>query len=178
MTHEEKAAETKKLEDHEEKMKNLIIGRVVSTGFIGGAGLSFIGYLFSFFHFSEVSPNMLLQPFFLGDWKTGLLGTFISIILIGILSIGAALIYYVFLRRFTGMWAGLIYGAVLWAIVFFLFNPIFPDISAVNELKSETLVSSFCLYLLFGLFAGYSISFDYHELTSEKLKRALGQTGK
>lgn len=173
MENEEKAAESKKCE---RETPNLILGRVVSTGFIGGAGLSFIGYLFYLFHFSEVSPNMLLQPIVLGDWKNRMFGTFISIILIGILAIGAALLYYAILRRIKGMWAGLIFGIVLWLIVFFLFNPMFPGLASINELKSETLISSFCLYLLFGLFVGYSISFDYNELNSEKLKRALGHS--
>ncbi|ALC81588.1 MULTISPECIES: YqhR family membrane protein [Bacillus] len=176
MDHEEKKAVSINREKDQRGKPNLILGRVVLTGFIGGAGLSLIGYLFSLFRFSEISPNMLLQPFILGDWKNKLMGTFISIIIIGVLGIGAALLYYLFFRRIKGMWAGLIYGVMLWAIVFFLFNPLFPELASINELKSETLISSFCLYLLFGLFVGYSISFDYNELNSEKLKRALGQS--
>jgi hypothetical protein len=174
MNHEEQ--HNRKLEKNRDpESPNLILGRVVSTGFIGGTALSIIGAFFHFFHFSEIRPNMLLQPFILGAWKDKLLGTFISILLIGILSIGAALLYYAFLRKIKGMWAGLVYGAVLWGIVFFLFNPIFPDLSPIYELKSETIVSSFCLYLLFGLFVGYSISFEHNELNSDKLKRALGE---
>lgn len=57
---------------------------------------------------------MLLQPFVLGEWKKGGLGTFISIVLLGVLSIGAAFIYYGLLKRIKGYWMGLIYGAILW----------------------------------------------------------------
>lgn len=58
--------------------------------------------------------------------------------------------------------------------VFFVFNPIFQDVRAVTELKSDTIITTICIYLLYGLFVGYSISFEYNELNSEKLARALG----
>lgn len=57
---------------------------------------------------------------------------------------------------------------------FFLFNPIFEDVKSITELKSDTIVTTLCLYILYGLFVGYSISFNYNELTSDKLARALG----
>lgn len=56
----------------------------------------------------------------------------------------------------------------------FVFNPIFQDVRAVTELKSDTIITTICIYLLYGLFVGYSISFEYNELNSEKLARALG----
>ena len=72
------------------------------------------------------------------------------------------------LKQVRGMWAGIVYGAVLWAVVFYLFNPMFPDVQTVAELKRETIVTTLCIYLLYGLFVGYSISFEYNELNSEK----------
>lgn len=169
-----------KTEHHEEAEQNQqdlpvsITGRIIGTGFTGGILWSLVGYLFYLFHFSEISPNMLLQPFVLGEWKKQALGTWISIILIGMISIGAAFLYFVCFKRFKTMWPGLIYGALLWLLVFFVFNPIFPDVRGVTELKSDTVVTTFCLYLLYGMFVGYSISFEYNELNSDKLARALG----
>ncbi|MFP7695520.1 YqhR family membrane protein, partial [Bacillus subtilis] len=130
-----------------------------------------IAYLF---HFSEISPNMILQPFVLGEWKKHGLGTVISIILIGVISIGAAFLYFLLLKRLKTMWPGILYGLVLWLLVFFVFNPIFPDVRTVTELTSDTIITTICIYLLYGLFVGYSISFEYNELNSEKLARALG----
>ncbi|MDM5302442.1 YqhR family membrane protein [Bacillus subtilis] len=148
--------------------------RVAATGFFGGVLWSFIAYIAYLFHFSEVSPNMILQPFVLGEWKKHGLGTVISIILIGILSIGAAFLYFLLLKRLKTMWPGILYGFLLWMLVFFVFNPIFPDVRAVIELKADTVITTICIYLLYGLFVGYSISFEYNELNSEKLARALG----
>lgn len=102
------------------------------------------------------------------------LGTVISIILIGVISIGAAFLYFLLLKRLKTMWPGILYGLVLWLLVFFVFNPIFPDVRTVTELTSDTIITTICIYLLYGLFVGYSISFEYNELNSEKLARALG----
>lgn len=102
------------------------------------------------------------------------LGTIISIIVIGIISIGGAFLYYLLLKRLKTMWPGMLYGLLLWLLVFFVFNPIFQDVRAVTELKSDTIITTICIYLLYGLFVGYSISFEYNELNSEKLARALG----
>ncbi|MCY9128778.1 YqhR family membrane protein, partial [Bacillus spizizenii] len=110
----------------------------------------------------------------LGEWKKHGLGTVISIILIGLLSIGAAFLYFLLLKRLKTMWPGVLYGLLLWLLVFFVFNPIFPDVRAVTELKADTVITTICIYLLYGLFVGYSISFEYNELNSEKLARALG----
>ena len=44
-------------------------GRICGIGFAGGVFWSLIGYLGYVFHFSEISPNMILQPFMIGEWK-------------------------------------------------------------------------------------------------------------
>ncbi|WP_353855268.1 YqhR family membrane protein [Bacillus sp. Bos-x628] len=164
-----------KEEKNQPTQTTFMLGRVAATGVFGGVFWGFIGFLTHMFHFSEVSPNMLLQPFVLGEWKKGGLGTFISLMILGILSIGAAFIYYALLKRIKGFWMGLIYGAILWVLVFYVFNPIFPDVKHVQDLKQSTIVTTFCLYILYGMFVGYSISFEYNELTSDKLARALGK---
>ncbi|MCM3650355.1 YqhR family membrane protein [Metabacillus litoralis] len=143
------------------------VNKAIVTGFIGGVFWSLLAYLAYILNFTEISPNLILQPFALGDWKNGTLGNFIGVVLIGILSIGAALIYYAILKRFTSMWVGIIYGAVLFALVFFLLNPIFPNLQTVFELPRGTVVTTVCIYILFGVFVGYSISFDYNELNAD-----------
>jgi hypothetical protein len=142
------------------------IGKVITIGFIGGVFWSLLAYLATVLNFTEVSPNLLLQPFALGDWKEGPIGNFISIVLIGIISIGAALVYYAVLKRFTSMWVGIVFGALLWGLVFFLLNPIFPNLKTVFELPRATIITTVCLYILYGVFVGYSISFDYNELNA------------
>ncbi|WLR46297.1 YqhR family membrane protein [Halobacillus litoralis] len=58
---------------------------------------------------------------------------------------------------------GVFYGIGLWAIVYFLLTPIFPAIPTFMELNSDTWVTTGCLFILYGVFIGYSISYEYRE---------------
>lgn len=162
-TEEPKTKDNPKLEQNKQEQPASAMGKVISIGFIGGVFWSTLAYLAYFLNFTEVSPNLILQPFALGDWKEGTLGNIISIVLIGVVSIGVALVYYAILKRFQSMWVGIAFGAALWALVFFILNPIFPNLDTVYELPRGTIVTTVCFYILYGVFVGYSISFDYNE---------------
>ncbi|WP_042355083.1 YqhR family membrane protein [Bacillus rubiinfantis] len=131
------------------------------TGLFGGVFWGTMGYLAYFLHFIDIRPNVILLPLALGNWKYGWIGTIVSIIIIGIISIGVAFIYSALLKRFNGLWFGIGYGIVLFAIVFVLLHPLFPDIKPLFELKRDTFITMMCLYMLYGLFIGYSISYEY-----------------
>ncbi|WP_226526509.1 YqhR family membrane protein [Metabacillus niabensis] len=163
---EKKKKDQPDLEQNKKEEPMSVMGKSIVTGFIGGVFWSALAYLAYILNFTEVSPNLILQPFALGNWKDGVVGNLISIIIIGLISIGAALVYYAILRRFDGVWLGLAYGVALWALVFFVLNPIFPNVETVLELSRGTIVTTICLYILYGLFIGYSISFDYKEFNT------------
>lgn len=152
-------------EQNQEKQKYplpmSIITHVFWTGLFGGVFWSIIGYLAHLFHFTTLHPNVILEPWALGRWKKEWQGTLISIILIGIISIGIAYIYYAAFKQFKGMAAGIIYGLALFLIVFFVLNPLFPSISPIYDLSRDTIITSICLYIIYGLFIGYSISYQY-----------------
>ena len=74
------------------------------------------------------------------------------------------------------MWVGIAYGLLLFLLVFFIFNPIFPGIPSFNELKLNTLITSICLYALFGLFIGYTISYEEMEIKHKKAKEEEAPT--
>lgn len=155
--------ENAKLEQNQKEKPMSFMTMVILTGLIGGILWSGIGYLAYVFNFTEVQPNVVLEPWALGDWKKKWLGTVISIIFIGILSIGAALIYYAALKKIKGILGGIGFGIALFLLVFLVLNPIFPGIAPIKELSRNTIITSVCLYVLFGTFIGYSISYEYHE---------------
>lgn len=156
-------SEDKKLEQNQKEKPMSFLTMVVLTGLIGGILWSSVGYLAYVFNFTEVRPNVVLEPWALGDWKKGWLGTVISILFIGGVSIIAALVYYVTLRKIKSIFAGAGFGIALFLLVFFVLNPIFPGIEPFTELKRNTIITSVCLYILFGVFVGYSISYEYQE---------------
>ncbi|THE11287.1 hypothetical protein E1I69_15640 [Bacillus timonensis] len=156
------------LEQNKHDGEMSLIGKVVVIGLFGGIFWSLLSYFTYVFHFTELSPNLILKPWILGDWKNHMLGQFIGILVIGLISIGVALLYYAFLKKFQSMWVGAIFGIVLWLIVFYVFNPIFPDIKTVAELERNTVITTICFYILYGVFIGYSISFEENEMRGER----------
>lgn len=138
-------------------------GKVATIGFFGGLFWSLIGYFAFYFKFIKFGPALVLMPWALGDWKNGHLGQIVGILIIGLLSILVAFIYKVILQKVYNIWAGLLFGLALWAIVFYLLNPIFPGLKPVNELDVNSIITSICLYILYGLFIGYSISYEYKQ---------------
>ncbi len=158
------AEQKEKLEQEKTERPMTLMQKTIIIGFVGGVFWSLIGYLAYFFHFSEISPNMILIPWVAGGWKYGKAGNYAAIVLIGLISIAAALLYYALLRNIRGMWAGGLYGAALWAVVFYLFNPLFPNVHPVADLEANTIITTLCLYILYGVFVGYSISFETQEM--------------
>ncbi len=141
------------------------------TGLFGGVFWGVIGYVAYFFNFTEISPQVIIEPWTLGEWKNGWLGKVISIFIIGAISVGAAFVYYLTLRKLKGMWFGLGYGIALFLVVFLILNPIFPGIKPFFELSRDTIITSICLYMLYGIFIGYSINYEF-ELNKVQVKEA------
>lgn len=145
-----------------------IIAHVFWIGLFGGLFLSIIGYIANLFHFTDIHLNVILDPWAVGDWKKEWQGTLISIILFCMLSVGAAYIYYALMKKFKGILSGIIYGMLIFFLVFFVFNPLFPGIGGIDEISRDTIITSICLYVLYGLFIGYSISYQYEFHQSAK----------
>lgn len=152
-----------KLEQNKPHKSMSIIMITAVTGFFGGVFWSALGWLAYVFNFTEIRPNMILEHWTVGEWKTGWLGSIISLILIGLIGILAAFIYYFTLRKFNNIWVSLAYGIILFLLVFYLLNPLFPMLNPLKELSRNTIITMICLYSLFGVFVGYSISYEYNE---------------
>ncbi|WP_085991927.1 YqhR family membrane protein [Oceanobacillus senegalensis] len=164
------AEDNKKLEQNKRNEEQMsILARSLLTGFIGGIFWSTVGVFLYYFNFSELSPKaFLLRSWLRTDWTSGWLGDLVSIILVGLLSLATALIYYGTLRKVNSMWVGALYGIVLWGIIFYLFQPIFTNVPGVFDLKTDTIVTTLCIYILYGTFIGYSISYDYHDMKMQE----------
>lgn len=141
---------------------SLIRNKALYTGFIGGIIGAICGKVLYYFNFIEVGPkSFVLTSWNNEKWTEGSLGTLISIILIGLLSIGVAFIYYLIFKNVNRIWMGVVYGGILWGIVFYLLQPVFTNVSPLEELESSTIISTLCLYVLYSVFIGYTISYDY-----------------
>ncbi|MDY0396466.1 YqhR family membrane protein [Virgibacillus halophilus] len=75
------------------------------------------------------------------------------------------------------MWGGVLFGIVCWIFIFIMFHPVYPSIPPVQEMKLETIISTLSIFVIYGVFIGYSIAYDYYDahikemqLTQKKAK--------
>ncbi|GAB4073481.1 YqhR family membrane protein [Barrientosiimonas marina] len=156
--------QVKKSDQTERESRSNVLTRSLQTGFAGGLIGGVMWVILYYFNFSEIAPkHYLLSSWTAAGWVDSWLGTVISILMISIISILVALIYFGTFKTINSVWIGVFCGVVLWFIVFYILKPIFPNIPYVTDLSADTIVSTICLYILYGVFIGFSISYDYHD---------------
>ncbi|SDQ51007.1 YqhR family membrane protein [Virgibacillus salinus] len=154
--------EGKNLEQNKQERPMSLMSRSLITGFVGGLIASSFGVIMYYLSFSEVAPkSYLIRSWITADWTDGWLGNMLSILMVGVLSLLTAFIYYGIFKKIDSLWMGVGYGIILWVIVFYIVQPIFPNIPNLMDLNRYTIVSTLCLFILYGTFIGYSISYDY-----------------
>lgn len=139
------------------------IGNVFLIGFIGGLFWSAIGQLSHYFNFTEIGPAVVLGAWNRFSWTDGFIGIIIGILVCGLAGIVAAFLYYWLLRKQDQLLVSIIYGVVLWVLVHLVLVRFLPTMPVVQEMDFNTVVTTVCLYILFGVFVGVSISFDENE---------------
>ncbi|WP_051189029.1 YqhR family membrane protein [Halalkalibacillus halophilus] len=148
-------------------MKSIITG--MFGAFIFGSIFSFT-YFLTFTDLSHAS--FTLRPFIQDSWVDQFWGEIVSLIIIILLGAIPGYLYYATLKKLTGWLPGFVYGLVIWGIVYIGIGLLLPNIPPLNELGSDTIVTSVCLAVLYGVFVGYTISYDYH---GERLDRKMSQ---
>jgi Conserved membrane protein YqhR len=157
----------KNLEQNKQETRTSFMSRVVGVGFFGGLIWSTFGFIAYYLNFSKVGPALVLAPWALGKWKSQWIGQLISILIIALLSILVAIGYRYAFAKIKSMWCGIVFGAALWGIVFYLLHPIFPGLEPMDTIGKNTITTTLCIYILYGVFIGYSISFEYRERFGE-----------
>lgn len=142
--------------------------KVILIGFFGGLIWSLVALFGFFFNFMHFGPALILMPWALGDWKTTYTGQAVGVAVIAVVSILVAFIYKWLFQKVNTMWAGVGFGALLWVIVFYICNPFIPGLKSVQNLDLNSIITSFCLFILYGLFIGYSVSYEYQQQHSDK----------
>ncbi|GEN45295.1 YqhR family membrane protein [Alkalibacillus haloalkaliphilus] len=134
------------------------------AGLVGGILFATAGSMAYFLSFSDVShASFVFRSFFDGEWTTGWIAESISIVITGIIGVIPALIYYLLFKKLRGMMPGLIYGIALWFIVFGLLNPLFSYVPDLFSLNMDTIATTMSQFILYGVFIGYTISYEHHD---------------
>ncbi|WP_440895831.1 YqhR family membrane protein [Amphibacillus sp. Q70] len=136
--------------------------RVAVTGFFAGIIWSTVWTILAFFNFTKLSPrSFILETWVQAKWADRWYGALLAIFIISLLSILIAYIYYLCFKKLTGMLPGLIYGVVIWLLLILTSSNIFAHIPYINELDRDTLITTLCILCIYGVFIGYTISYDF-----------------
>lgn len=133
----------------------------LELGFFAGLIWGVIHWIFYILKFTQVIPAYLAEPFFKHVFlKTGA-GHLVGLLFFIVFSILVSLIYAVLCRKLNGPWPGIIYGILWWIVIFIVVGPLLDMIKPLSELSVTTIISEFCLFLLWGLFIGYTITMEF-----------------
>ncbi|WP_335870657.1 YqhR family membrane protein [Bacillus sp. 2205SS5-2] len=166
--------EIQNLEQNQKEKPISFVMNVVITGFIGGLLWSGIAYFAYLFHFTTINPNIIFEPWAVGGWKDSWIGYILALVGYGMVSSGAALVYYGLLRKLKSMWVGAAYGIGLFLAVVLILNPLFKSMKGLTEMELNTLITCVCVYVLYGVFIGFSISYEEEERKKQERQERQG----
>ncbi|MGV3487611.1 MAG: YqhR family membrane protein [Tuberibacillus sp.] len=154
-------SDSPKLEQNKREYQYTSSGRVAIIGAFGGLIWGLLGYVAYLLNFTKYGPALILAPLSsVLQIKNDPVKQFTGIVAIIIVSIIIAFAYKVILGKIKTMWLSIGFGLVLWVLVFYILEPWIPGLEPVTKLDINTISTSLCLYALYGLFVGYSISYD------------------
>lgn len=127
------------------------------------AGLIWGGFRWFFykFQFTTIIPGYLAEPFFKHSFLLSPAGQWVGWLYFTLFSIIAALIYTLAFRHLKGPWPGITYGIIWWMIIYPLFGVSSGVLQKLSQLTWTTNLTEFCLFVLWGLFIGYSIAVEF-----------------
>jgi uncharacterized membrane protein YagU involved in acid resistance len=140
----------------------------IKIGFFAGLIWSVARWLFYEMKFTKVIPAFAADPFFKVSFLKTAWGEVVGIGFFIIFSIIAALLYKFALGRLRGPWPGVLYGAVWWVILFVVVGPTLGILEVINKVGWNTIFSELCIFLLWGVFIGYSIAFEFTDEASRE----------
>lgn len=134
------------------------------AGLIWGLAKIFAYYL----GFTKVIPAFIADAFFKHDVLESWSGHFYGLIFFILFSMIASLIYAALFHKIKGSWFGLLYGTIWWLLIYIAVGPFIGMVPLITDLDWNSRITDFCIFLLWGVFIGYTISFEYtDERTNE-----------
>ncbi|WP_028544128.1 YqhR family membrane protein [Paenibacillus taiwanensis] len=129
------------------------------AGLIWG-GLRWLAYAF---HFTIVVPGFLMEPFYNHTYLVTARGGAAGYVVFIGFSMLASVIYTMFLKKVPGPWAGIVYGILWWVILFVAVGPLVKMMPPVTKTTWNSIYTDFCLFLLWGLFIGYTVAMEFND---------------
>lgn len=139
---------------------------VLYIGFFAGLIWGAIKIVEYYFKFTKIPIGFLIEPFFKHDFLISWQGILIGWFYFALFSIVAAFLYMVSMWKLQGPWWGLGYGAFWWAVIYLFIGPLAGMTYWIYDLDLDSILTDLCLFLLWGMFIGYSISIEYTDAST------------
>ncbi|WP_246067181.1 YqhR family membrane protein [Paenibacillus koleovorans] len=146
-----------------EKSKTKPALYALQIGFFAGliwGGLRIVEY---YFRFTKVHPTFLIKPWSTPDFNRTAWGYMTGWAAFIVFSIVAAVLYSLFLRKIKGPWMGMLYGLIWFVLLHLVIGPPLGMMKPLGTIDWNSLIADGCLYLLWGLFIGYTIEFTFND---------------
>ncbi|NIK77448.1 magnesium-transporting ATPase (P-type) [Paenibacillus castaneae] len=140
----------------------------ISIGFYAGVIWGLVRWLLYQMKFTTIMTGFAADPFFRASFLKSGWGILVSLGSYILLSIIAAFLYTMLLRRLGGPWPGICYGLVWWAVLFIIAGPMLKIMKPIWQVGWNTFFTELCVSLLWGVFIGYSISFEFTDESSRE----------
>ena len=147
-------------------------GFALELGFFAGIIWGAMHWLMFALKFTQVIPGYLGEPFLKHDFVVSGAGALTGYLLFIVLSVLATLLYVLLLRKLKGPWPGMIYGLVWFAGLILAGAPLFLR-QRPFRLSWDSLISEACLFLLWGLFIGYTTAMEFTDERKREQKSRL-----
>ncbi|WP_379128771.1 YqhR family membrane protein [Paenibacillus sp. sgz500958] len=138
----------------------------LELGFFAGLIWGGLRWLMYAMHFTKVIPGFLAEPFFKHSFLVSPAGQILGYLFFIVFSALASLLYVLVLRKLKGPWPGMAYGVIWWAVIFLAGSWMFL-LQRPFRLPWNSVVCEFCVFLLWGLFIGYTAAIEY---TDERVR--------
>lgn len=161
-------------ERRNENAKTSPAAYILKIGFFAGLIWGFVRWAAVAMNFTRVPAAFLADPWVRRSALASPYWQIAGFALFILMSIAAAFLYFAFLKPLRGPVPGLVFGFVWWAVLFLGIGPIIGAVPALNKIGSNSLITDLCIFLVWGLFIGYSIAYEYHDESEREPQPAGG----
>jgi uncharacterized membrane protein YagU involved in acid resistance len=153
-------------DNHGAKQNKWIFG--LTLGFYAGLIWGVVKSVEHYLKFTTVYPGFFtdktLKQYHWTHWQ----GYFAGIVCFIAISVVAALIYTWLASRAKSAWLGIAYGGVCWLLLYVWIGPQVGTLPAVTKLTRTTIITDFCLFLIWGLFIGYTVMMEFTSFVADE----------
>jgi hypothetical protein len=161
-------------ERRNENAKTSPAAYIVQIGFFAGLIGWSVRWTAAAMNFTRVPAAFLADPWVRRSALTSPQGQFAGFALFILMSIAAAFLYFALLKPFRGPVPGLVFGFVWWAALYWGIGPMIGAVPALNQIGANSWITDLCIFLVWGLFIGYSIAYEYHDESEREPQTAGG----